>query len=232
MLGLKTQLPADYVQRRDAASERLKTASQIAWSVERVFLWLEKRSPGSKAVLPEDTDAYLIRWLVFAGVLALVSYWRYPNNPWFIAWPVMFCASIRILDITQVAANLGLFSHLGSQAKDRRLQVIDVTRSLVLLLWNFCELMIWFGLIYLQLHFSQDSFRSFWSTFYFSAITQLTIGYGDFTPLRAAKAVSVIQGLLGWLMTVVLLSRFIAALPGVQARTIADGSEAEPVTHA
>ena len=51
--------------------------------------------------------------------------------------------------------------------------------------------------------------------FYFSFITQLTIGYGDVSPKGWLRLVVVLQGLIGFLFVVSVLVRAIAALPPV-----------------
>jgi hypothetical protein len=50
---------------------------------------------------------------------------------------------------------------------------------------------------------------------YFSAITQLTIGYGDIAPLHGLRAIAVVQGVLGFFFTVILVARLISELPQI-----------------
>jgi len=122
-----------------------------------------------------------------------------------------------VTDVLQVVVNLALFDRLGycTHPDDHSQPVEDVTRSIVLPLWNYCELIVWFGLAYVALSFLQDG-GSFWSRFYFSAVTQLTIGYGDLTPLGWARLVAVAQGLIGWTLAVVVIARIVASLPPVR----------------
>jgi potassium channel LctB len=124
---------------------------------------------------------------------------------------VLFAAVLRITDITQAVINVGVFNHLGERSSEEQ-EVGSIVRSLVLLVWNFVELMIWFGLAYLPLAFLQDN-KAFWTRLYFSGITQLTIGYGDLTPVGATKAVAVLQGTLSWIVSVVIIARVVSALP-------------------
>lgn len=227
MLGRKTQISGDYTALRRAATEELGKKSSIAAAVARVFAWAEEMSRGSYVKGAHGTDRYLRNWLLVAIAIGVVNFWLYPRIPWFLVGLTWLVSGIRILDITQAVVNLGLFAHLGSTAKDQTLTVIDVTRSLVLLVWNFGELILWFGLLYSTLHFAQGSGRAFWDSFYFSGVTQLTIGYGDLSPVGIAKLISIIQGVLSWLVTVVVLARFVTALPKVQSAP----SVAEPTAN-
>lgn len=206
---------ADYARVRNESSTRLKAASLVAFTVERFFYALHWLSPASR-LGGRATDLYILVWFVVLSGLGLASYCFYPNLPGGLSCGIVVAAGLRILDLTQIVVNLGLFGHLGSPPEKQQ-EVVNVTRSLVLLLWNFLELILWFGLLYLPLTFAQP--KSFWSMFYFSGITQLTIGYGDFTPVGLAKAIAILQGSLGWLVTVIVVARFVAALPGIREQT-------------
>jgi len=83
--------------------------------------------------------------------------------------------------------------------------------------------MFWFGLIYLALNL-KDVYH-FYDTFYFSVVTQLTIGYGDIQPLGAAKVVAGVQATVGWALTLLVLARFVSFLPRILDETTDDISE-------
>ncbi len=207
-----------YVDRRYEAARRLRDKSVLVFGVERVFRALQVCSPASYLGGPR-TDVYLVAWLF--GAIVLVAFWNHfsPSLLGTMSFLVVLLAGIRILDITQAVVNLGLFDHLGSSSDAlRRQEVANVTRSVVLLIWDFVELIIWFGVLYLPFHF-QTPVTSFWSRLYFSGITQLTIGYGDLTPLGWAKGVAMLQSVLGWLVTVIVIVRFVSALPQISERS-------------
>ncbi len=201
----------DYAQLRHAAAGRLRQKSVIAFSVERGFRALQWLSPGSR--VPRGyTDHYILGWLGFGVVLGVISYVVYPEMPWWLEAVVVLAAAVRVLDITQAVVNVGVFDHLQAEVEQ---EVSSVVRSLVLLVWNFVELMAWFGLLYLPLSFLHAP-AGFWSRLYFSGVTQLTIGYGDLTPIGIAKAVAVLQATLGWVMSVIIIGRFVSALPTIR----------------
>ena len=194
---------------RHKAAIGLRSKSLIAFVTERCFRGLQRLSPGSP-LSGTATDCYLLAWLLVAVLLGAWSWCSYPLLPRPLPWLLISIAALRVADITQVVVNVAVFDRLGSSQKSVQ-PVDDVTRSLVLLVWNFFELMLWFGLAYLPLCFLQAN-RSFWSRFYFSGVTQLTIGYGDLTPVGWAKAVAVGQGGLGWILTVIVLARLLSSL--------------------
>ena len=81
-----------------------------------------------------------------------------------------------------------------------------------------------FSLIYLWLdysqlgpivdHYSSHIHQSSWidrltRSFYFSAITLMSVGYGDLTPFGWSKAVAVIEALIGFTLPPALVVRYI-----------------------
>jgi potassium channel LctB len=119
---------------------------------------------------------------------------------------------LRILNIVEVTVNLNVFDALTSPVRPR---VASVVRTLVLTGINYLELILCFGIVYLDLI---DHLRGAFApldVIYFSAITQLSVGYGDIVPLGAVRLVAVLQAMLGLFFTVVLLGRFAGLLPRI-----------------
>ena len=92
--------------------------------------------------------------------------------------------------------------------------VISTQRSLVLAAINYVELMLWFGLIYAL------NYKSLYppgtqpvTAFYFSIITQLTIGYGDVYATGWLRIIAAAQGLIGALFVIVVLGRAVSSPP-------------------
>lgn len=124
---------------------------------------------------------------------------------------------LRIVNIVEVTVNLNVFDALTSPVRPR---VSSVVRTLVLTGINYGELILCFGIIYLDLI---DHLRGAFApldVIYFSAITQLSVGYGDIVPLGAVRLIAVLQAILGLFFTVVLLGRFAGLLPRIS--TIAE----------
>jgi len=59
-------------------------------------------------------------------------------------------------------------------------------------------------------HFHQDQWLDRFSrSFYFSAITLLSVGYGDVTPFGISKAVAILEAMIGYILPVVLMIKYI-----------------------
>jgi hypothetical protein len=91
--------------------------------------------------------------------------------------------------------------------------VISRQRSLILVAINYVELMLWFGLIYALNYQSLHGADQPATAFYFSIITQLTIGYGDVYATGWLRIVAAAQGLIAALFVIVVLGRAVSAPP-------------------
>ncbi len=208
---------------------RLWLISPITWVLERALALCRNLSLASllfgsrertQAVFSTSTSVvvltirrsrrieyYILAWLVLE-LLAILSPIRWPTYTWLIS--IVF--GYRIFDIIQTAINVNLFTALRRRAKVHR--VASLVRIVVLAIWNFVELALCFGVVYFA---SRCQFKPILVTqldaLYFSAITQLTIGYGDFSPLGSMRFVVVAQGFSGFLLALFAVSRLIAFLP-------------------
>ncbi len=92
---------------------------------------------------------------------------------------VLVILTLRLIDIIQVNINIVLFDRLRIKQPDP--YIYSAIRSIILVSYNFLEIAIIFGFYYalirpenLVCHISSTL-----DNFYFSFISQLTIGYGD-----------------------------------------------------
>ncbi len=125
---------------------------------------------------------------------------------------VIALGAIRVADILQANVNGHLFDGLRLPGGNT---VSSVTRSTLLAVWNYLEVIGWFCIFYMAadgLSWSSDGSKSF-QALYFSAITQVTIGFGDLHPDRLpARVLAMTQGLVGTLLLAFAIARFASAV--------------------
>lgn len=170
------------------------------------------------------TDVYLlICFTTEAALVLVVSFLGGQVSGWKAA---LICglAALRILDIFQVNINMVVFDRMRlSSHYPRALNVVSTgwrkqyvasyTRTFVLTVLNYFELLVCFGLMYsVGLGYLVKA-GSWTDAFYFSAISQLTIGYGDLSPEGPLKLVAVIQGIAGFFFGLLVLARIFTILP-------------------
>lgn len=118
---------------------------------------------------------------------------------------------LRLIDILQVNVNMILFDGL----RFKQNLIAKYSRAIILLIWNYIELIIIFGYIYFVFKNNLCGYKSIIDTYYFSTITQLTIGYGDLHPIGWLKFISGIQGIIGTLFLVLIIAKVINLLPNL-----------------
>lgn len=123
-------------------------------------------------------------------------------------------AVIRIVDILQAVVNLMVFDQLRTP---QTLIISSAVRTLVLSMINYLELIVCFAVLYESMPQQLAGANDWTDALYFSVVTQLTIGYGDVTPIGPAKAVAAVQALFTFAFTVLLLGRIITVLPRIES---------------
>ncbi|CAG9623015.1 potassium channel family protein [Sutcliffiella rhizosphaerae] len=112
------------------------------------------------------------------------------------------------------------FSHVF-KSETRSLPYVS-KETLILLLLIYLTLLISFGLLYTVLHveghpvllergekISGSFFEVFFRSIYFSAITILTVGYGDITPIGIGRSIAMIEALIGFVLPAAFVVRVV-----------------------
>ena len=129
----------------------------------------------------------------------------------------------RILDISAYAQRVVIFDRyipVAMGAAQPEHVIGSKERVIVMSFINYLETGLCFAMLYWLLPNasvvqSGTTMNSGQDALYFSFVTQLTIGYGDFTPKGDARWIAVTQGFLGTLYLTVVIARFIATLASV-----------------
>ena len=202
----------------DQKEYKLREYSPLTYALERFFRLLQFLPPqvlvGSRAAVKQPRDkaksaarARKIELYVVCCVAVEIALGLLYQLTGLSAWLLRVPVGLRIIDIVQVSINVAVFDQLRRQEPH---VVASIPRTLTLTFTNFLELMGCFGLLYLTLMAQLCGAGAWYDAFYFSVITQLTIGYGDIHPLGAAKALAMVQGIVGVILIVIVIGRVIA----------------------
>jgi hypothetical protein len=179
----------------------------LTTAVKGLFNVLEYLSPmGRWQVRPATTERYVLVSLFVEFIVAInltkivgLASWAY--------WVVLSFAALKILEIIRVTASVVLF--------DKGI-VVSVQRTFILAALNFLELGLCYGFFYALnkqlLEGTATAHIGDLTGFYFSFITQLTIGYGDVYPTGWLRYVAVIQGLTAALFVLLVFGTIVASL--------------------
>ncbi len=210
---------------------QLKKHSFIAYSIERFFRFLQLYHPSGLILgnRPDFQKELIIKpkeqqksltitrarkvelYICLCIILEIILVFAISFLPKFnIIWSILII--LRIVDIIQVTINLNIFDQLRA---DYQMVMASVIRTLVLSILNYFELIFCFSIIYYANIHNLDQAYNWFDTFYFSSITQLTIGYGDIKPQYFLKTICAFQGMFGLLFTVFILGRFVSLLPQI-----------------
>ena len=205
-------------------TERLFRGLQIVFDAPvRPFPTWQKRTDWSESEEKTRTfqrDRYTVRWWFIETALGAVAVVLFPQ-PGSIVAVVFWIVSIwRIVDIVQLNVNKTVFDSLRTGIE---YQQASTVRSLVLAVLNYLELLVCFGILYclspallvdtaLQ---TRPPIADAADAFYFSVVTQLTVGYGDIVPRGAGKLVAALQAILGFGFALIILGRVVNVLPPI-----------------
>jgi len=157
-------------------------------------------------------EVYVFIWACLLAAL----WWKSWDEPRVPNW-VSYVAAYRVVELLQFFLNFMFFDHLRIEEEHRQ---ASVPRTVLLTLWNFVELVACFGFLYasspeLVLDSRNNPIAFASEALYFSAIAQLTIGFGDLHPVGVFRVLVPAQGVIGLLLTIVAVARLVALLPAV-----------------
>jgi hypothetical protein len=152
-------------------------------------------------------DTFLAACLVL-DLLAIVLIAQFRQVGLWLAVPFLIW---RIIDVTFAALGAILFGELVPRTH-RRVKLAP-SRIVAVGFLNFLEIAICFGGIYSAWPgLIKCDERDFFMPFHLSFITQLTVGYGDASPLGGMRIVTWVQGICGIVQLVLLVARYLGDL--------------------
>jgi hypothetical protein len=185
-------------------------------------------------IIPDlkDDKRFVDIWVFGNVLLAIFLVITSPTS----YFPLIY-GGFRLFEVMIVQINLLLFDQYRANKNKRPYLITSFRRTVLLLMHNYLEIIVWFALIYRHFQYVFGiktltlTLDSFWGSFYFSLVTMTTLGYGDITPKNTTGAIIVIiQTLIGIFMTLLLLARFVASLPRTESMDELENDTAIPVT--
>ena len=175
---------------------------------------LERKSLKATAKRAKQVDTYVVAGLF----VEVASYFAVV----FLRTRCLLCTAVcgaltavvivKILEIPSTALRVALFDRVHL---DRGVEhgVASRARMVVLGFVNYVELIACFAVIYAWAPEALGLSEPDWfAPFYLSAVSQLTIGYGELHPEGWLRPIACIQGLLALMLILLLIGRFITML--------------------
>lgn len=152
---------------------------------------------------------YILGWVALEGgvVAALLAGTNVPEWGRLLLYLLV---GVRIVEILQKAFSVTVFARLSRRTDD---SIVSAPRMVFLAFVNFAELAACFGTVYAldlaRLHGADGVVAAY----YFSLITQLTIGFGDIVPTGYLRLVVVLHGAVAVAFFTLVFARLMTALP-------------------
>ena len=197
----------------------LKAAQYVSpsWILGRRIVYLKDRAELSQeqagdlafiAARLRVLDGYILAWFAVVSLVS-IAYWFWWPTTLFSAVAV-FLSLIRIIEVLRVNINTAVFDQLHHRPDNR---VASTPRLVAIALLTYTELILCFGIVYTGNldHVLGATAPS--DAFYFSAVSQLTVGYGDLLPSSFVRPITVVQALAGFGIGIVAIARMVGSLP-------------------
>jgi hypothetical protein len=210
--------PASHASSEGALVARIKRFLDLAgrWSAKLtgIYPWSYSFPAGGAPdpALQRRVDGRLSAWWISLLASYPILYFRIP----ILSELVLLAVILRIANIAFWNLRVALVETHVDPAGTPIHEVDSPERSLLLTVGNYIELMVAFAGLYA---FFPDCIRSdnglqpdFLTFLYFSTVTQLTIGYGDVTPLGWIRLAVIVQGFASLGLLAITVARFVALL--------------------
>ncbi|MFI5200994.1 MAG: ion channel [Candidatus Kapaibacterium sp.] len=219
-------------------ASRIATHGFLVRTIERTFYYLQYVSPAGLFGIPPPhvqevysavrknrneanakragwVDRYLAGWWILEFViLGLILFWcdHWTGQSAFF-WIVRIIIAVRVFDLVVTTINQNILNYFRyDEAKTS-----FALRNLIIVFINFFEVSFIFGLLYLT---HNSGIRNHLNVpihgvdvFYFSLMSQMTVGYGDWLPIDlSTKFLMMIQMCLSFLITVIVIGRLLPSL--------------------
>lgn len=199
------------------AMELAQLVSPLAW-IGRFVPVLKPHARITASDIADDTfvirratalEWYILGWVALEGMIVAALLAGVTLPEW--ARPALYLlVGVRIVEILQKAFSVTVFARLSRRTDD---SIVSAPRMVFLAFANFAELAACFGTIYalnLSLLHGADGVVA---AYYFSLITQLTIGFGDVVPTGTLRLVVVLHGAVAVAFFTLVFARLMTALP-------------------
>lgn len=199
------------------AMEGAQLISPIAW-IGRIVPVLKPHGRITAAEIADDSfvvrRATAVEWYIFTCVLIeaaiVASLLLGATYPGWLHPALYLMVVVRIIEILQKAFSVTVFARLSRRTDD---SIVSAPRMVFIAFVNFAELAACFGTIYAldvpMLHGADGPVAAY----YFSLITQLTIGFGDIVPTGYLRLVVVMHGAVAVAFFTLVFARLMTALP-------------------
>jgi len=158
-----------------------------------------------------NIELFIIIYCVFVVVLFLIAK-STSFKVTFLNDLLLALSIYRINDVFTYAINMNIFDNIRMKAEKKLIS--GVTRTLVLSLLNYFELILYFGIIYSLNIDALKGVKNVFDAFYFSFATQLTMSCSEMYPLNnIARFVAISQSVIGFIFGVIIIARFVSLLP-------------------
>ncbi len=194
--------------------EKLVTkASSLSEFVLGKRLDYQKKS-ADRAITAErakHVDTYVVSFFIINTLSYFIINLCVGRTAWHLL--LIIAPTIRIVEIVSSIIRIVLFDRSNIK-KDEEPIVAAYSRMIILGILNYIDVVICFACIYSLgknlLHSNEN--MDWFTSIYFSAITQMTIGYGDVYPIGYLRYIACTQGFIGLIIIVFVVGRFISLL--------------------